>query len=158
MSIQAFVDNGYPEGSEFLTQFLSSPDFSNDTLQKLSLLSNRCNKRQKALEIIDLLDKGELSEEEIMLAYVKQTRVWLSLKQKEITIEKPRLREPLQLLKKILEKMVGMGRLGILTGQSSGIFTFIKSLMLFVEELLKPLKLMNGIYDGLSLQKLILII
>ena len=53
MSIQAFVDNGYPEGSEFLTQFLSSPDFSNDTLQKLSLLSNRCNKRQKALEIID---------------------------------------------------------------------------------------------------------
>ena len=103
MSIKAFVDNGYPEGSEFLTQFLSSPDFSDNTLKKLSSLSNRFNKRQKALEIIDLLDKGELSKEEIMLAYVKQPKVWLSLKQKQIMIETPRLQEPLQLLKKFGE-------------------------------------------------------
>ena len=38
-----------------------------------------------------------------MLAYVKQPKVWLSLKQKQIMIETPRLQEPLQLLKKFGE-------------------------------------------------------
>ena len=36
MSIQAFVDNGYSQGSEYCRQFLSSPEFKQKTL--LSIL------------------------------------------------------------------------------------------------------------------------
>lgn len=80
MSINAFVDNGYAPGKEFCEKFLSSNEFTVQTLQLISSGSSRLKKNEVALHIADALEKGKITPEEVLLGYVKQPRMWLSLK------------------------------------------------------------------------------
>jgi hypothetical protein len=99
MSIQAFVDNGYSQGSEYCRQFLSSPEFKQKTL--LSILGYPLTRSNKKIElsqkITESLEKKQISDNEVLLAYVKQPRMWLSLKTGEHS-QIPRLMPPAQLL------------------------------------------------------------
>ncbi|MBD2356652.1 hypothetical protein H6G41_18810 [Tolypothrix sp. FACHB-123] len=80
MSINAFVDNGYAPGREFCEKFLSSSEFTVETLRLISSGSGRVQKAELALHITDNFEKGKLTSDEILIAYVKQPRTWLSLK------------------------------------------------------------------------------
>jgi hypothetical protein len=98
MSIKAFVDNGYPEGREYCIEFLSSPEFKKETLLKLMSLplNNRAVKRDLALEINTRLENNQISYGDILLAYVQQSRTWLSIKIGQHT-QNPSLMQPEQL-------------------------------------------------------------
>ncbi|MDZ8083326.1 MAG: hypothetical protein RMX35_30210, partial [Nostoc sp. DcaGUA01] len=80
MSINAFVDRGFRPGNEFCVKFLSSPEFTVETLGIISSQTSRLKKAELAVDIANALEKGELTSDEILLAYVKQPRTWLSLK------------------------------------------------------------------------------
>ncbi|MFN6572569.1 hypothetical protein [Dendronalium sp. ChiSLP03b] len=80
MSIKAFVDHGFPPGSEFCEKFLSSNEFTLETLQLISSGTGSLKKAELAVDIANALEKGKLTSDEILLAYVKQPRIWLSLK------------------------------------------------------------------------------
>ncbi len=80
MSINAFVDHGYDPGREFCEKFLSSSEFTVETLQLICSESDRLKKFELAVYVADALEKGKLTSDEILLAYVKQSRTWLSLK------------------------------------------------------------------------------
>ncbi|MCM0592789.1 MAG: hypothetical protein HEQ35_28495 [Gloeotrichia echinulata IR180] len=80
MSINAFVDNGYDPGREFCEKFLSSSEFTVETLQLICSGSGRLKKAELVVDIVDEFEKGKLTSDEILLAYVKQSRTWLSLK------------------------------------------------------------------------------
>ncbi|WP_414530563.1 hypothetical protein [Nodularia chucula] len=80
MSINAFVDHGYNPGREFCEKFLSSNEFTVETLQLISSQKHGLKKADLAVDIANALEKGKLTPEEILLAYVKQSRTWLSLK------------------------------------------------------------------------------
>lgn len=80
MSINAFVDHGFSQGREFCEQFLSSNEFTVETLQLISSGTGRLKKAELAVNIADALEKGKLTSDDVLLAYVKQSRTWLSLK------------------------------------------------------------------------------
>lgn len=80
MSINAFVDQGFSPGREFCEKFLSSNEFTVETLQLISSGASRAKKGELALNIVNALEAGKLTSDEILLAYVKQPRTWLSLK------------------------------------------------------------------------------
>lgn len=80
MSINAFVDHGYNPGREFCEKFLSSNEFTVETLEQISSEKGRLQKAELAVNIANALEKGKLTPEEILLAYVRQSRTWLSLK------------------------------------------------------------------------------
>jgi hypothetical protein len=80
MSINAFVDNGYAPGREFCEKFLSSSEFTVETLRLILSGSGRLKKAELAVDIANALEKGKLTSDEILLAYVKQPKTWLSLK------------------------------------------------------------------------------
>ncbi|MBF2008191.1 MAG: hypothetical protein IGS49_22785 [Chlorogloeopsis fritschii C42_A2020_084] len=98
MSINAFVDPGFPPGEEFCVGFLSSNEFTRETLQFISSGTGRLKKAELAVHIANALEKGKLTSDEILLAYVKQPRQWLSLKIGTCTCT-PNLNSPASLLK-----------------------------------------------------------
>ncbi|WP_339379136.1 hypothetical protein [aff. Roholtiella sp. LEGE 12411] len=61
-------------------QFLSSNEFTLETLRLISSGTGRFKKAELAVHIANALEKGKLTSDEILLAYVKQPRTWLSLK------------------------------------------------------------------------------
>lgn len=80
MSINAFVDNNYPPGKEFCVKFLSSPEFKVETLRTLISSTKSQRKDEIAANIADALENKSISSEDVLLAYVKQPRTWLSIK------------------------------------------------------------------------------
>ncbi|MBG1270177.1 hypothetical protein [Nostoc sp. WHI] len=80
MSIKVFVDHGFPPGKEFCVQFLSSNEFTVETLRLILSGTGKLKKAELAVHIANALEKGKLTSDEILLAYVKQARTWLSLK------------------------------------------------------------------------------
>ncbi|MEA5553804.1 hypothetical protein VB713_22970 [Anabaena cylindrica UHCC 0172] len=86
MSIDAFVDNGYAPGIEFCEQFLSSNEFTVETLESISSGSSRLRKNEVAANIANDLAKGKLTPNEVLVGYVKQPRRWLSLKSGSCTV------------------------------------------------------------------------
>ena len=81
MDINAFVDCGFSPGSEFCVKFLSSKEFTVDILQELILSGKRnLRKHEVASRVADAFEKGKLTSDKILLAYVKQPRIWLSIK------------------------------------------------------------------------------
>jgi hypothetical protein len=82
MSVNAFVDNGFPPGTDFCIRFLSSPEFNITTLRGLAASAPSHEKKEAiALRIAHALERGELTADKVLLTYVKQPRTWLSLKQ-----------------------------------------------------------------------------
>ncbi|AFZ58730.1 hypothetical protein H6G54_20680 [Anabaena cylindrica FACHB-243] len=86
MSINAFVDNGYTPGKDFCEKFLSSTEFTVETLRLILSGTSNLKKDNVAIHIADALEKGKLTPEQILLPYVKQSRTWLSLKSGSCTI------------------------------------------------------------------------
>lgn len=104
MSINAFVDYGFPSGRDFCVQFLSSPEFKAATLKEIAPSVPSKEKKEKiALYIADSLEKGQLNPDEVLLAYVKQPRMWLSLKQGQSAYT-PNLKSPALLLREFGEE------------------------------------------------------
>lgn len=85
MSINAFVDNGFPEGTEFCSQFLKSKEFTTDTLSNIKKSRSR-KKIDIASNIVEALEKATISPNQILLEYVKQPRTWLSFKLGKTTL------------------------------------------------------------------------
>ncbi|MBD1933336.1 MULTISPECIES: hypothetical protein [Cyanophyceae] len=99
MSPNAFVDNGFPSGIDFCIQFLSSPEFNVVTLRKLAPSASSKEKKQDlALRVAHALEQGQLTSNQVLLEYVKQPRMWLSLKQGQCE-KTPNLKSPAQLLR-----------------------------------------------------------
>ncbi len=105
MSPNAFVDNGFPSGIEFCTQFLSSCEFNVPTLRNLVPPStpSKEKKQDLALRIAHALEKGQLTPNQVLLEYVKQPRAWLSLKQGQCETT-PNLKSPNLLLQEFGEQ------------------------------------------------------
>ncbi len=104
MSINAFVDYGFPSGRDFCVQFLSSSEFKAATLREIApSATSKENKEKIALYIADSLEKGELTTDEVLLAYVKQPRMWLSIKQGQ-SAHTPSLKSPALLLREFGEE------------------------------------------------------
>jgi hypothetical protein len=80
ISIEAFIDQGFPEGKTFCTQFLYSPEFSSNILRALSKSGGNKTKYDLADSLAISLVNQTLSPEEILRAFVKQPRKWLSFK------------------------------------------------------------------------------
>ncbi|MBW4511388.1 MAG: hypothetical protein KME64_33485 [Scytonematopsis contorta HA4267-MV1] len=81
MDISAFVDNGFSPGKEFRVKFLSSNEFTVDTLRKIiSSGTSHLRKDEIATCLGNALEKGDITSEEVLLTYVKQPRKWLSIK------------------------------------------------------------------------------
>jgi len=81
-SPQAFVDYGFPSGVDFCIQFLSSPEFNTTILRKLAPSASSKEKKQDlAIRIAHALKQEQLPLNQVLLEYVKQSRMWLSLKQ-----------------------------------------------------------------------------
>ncbi len=81
MDINAFVDHGFSPGREFCVKFMSSKEFTVETLRKLiSSGTSHRRKNEIAISVANALEKGELTSEEVLLAYVNQPRTWLSIK------------------------------------------------------------------------------
>ncbi|WLT37522.1 hypothetical protein NON20_17125 [Synechocystis sp. B12] len=75
-----FIDHGYPDGEDFLLAFLGSGDFLRNTLSSLSNLRGNKNKREHALEIINRLNLGNNSYQDILSAWVNQQRTYLTFR------------------------------------------------------------------------------
>jgi hypothetical protein len=72
MSINAFVDNGFSPGREFCFKFLSSKEFNVATLRKLVSSGTSQNRKEEvAVRVANALEKGELTPDKVLLAYVK---------------------------------------------------------------------------------------
>jgi len=80
MDIHAFIDKGYAQGKEFSEKFLSSKEFILPTLQLIASGTSHLKKQILAEYIADVLDKNRITPEQVLLEYVKQPRMWLSLK------------------------------------------------------------------------------
>lgn len=77
-SVEAFVDKGFPDAQTFCTQFLYSSEFSSNTLKELVKGGKSRKKYDLAADLATSLQKGILQPCEILLAFVKQPRKWLS--------------------------------------------------------------------------------
>lgn len=75
-----FIDNGYSEGEEFCLQFLSSPDFTVTMLKNVVKSAKSAKKHEIAQVVVQDLKNNRISANEILLAYVKRSRMWLSVK------------------------------------------------------------------------------
>jgi hypothetical protein len=81
MGSNAFIDDNFPQGKEFLVNFLNSPEFNLDTLRKIKPSnSSRSKKFEIAQDIAVAFEKGDLSANQILLPYVKRSRQWLSFR------------------------------------------------------------------------------
>ncbi len=99
MQVKAFVDRGFPPGSEFCLKFLSSPEFNALALRKLAPSAPRQERKEDiASRIVQALDRGQLTPDRVLLTYVQQPRTWLSLKQGEC-IRTPDLKPPTAILR-----------------------------------------------------------
>jgi len=98
MSVHAFAKDSFSSKRDFCLQFLSSVEFNAATLKELApSASSQTKKEQIVMHIAQSLDKGELTLNEVLLAYVKQPRKWLSIKQGRC-ICTPNLKSPALLL------------------------------------------------------------
>ncbi len=77
---EAFIDKGFPDSKTFCTQFLNSPDFTLGTLKALVKGGKSKPKYDLATSLAESLENHEISEDEILLAFVRQPRKWLSFK------------------------------------------------------------------------------
>jgi hypothetical protein len=102
MSINAFIDDGYTPGKEFCEKFLSSNEFTLTTLQLILSGTSQLKKPDAVRRISDGLESLRLTPEDVLLAYVKQQRTWLSLKLGKYDIT-PNTRASASLLKEFGE-------------------------------------------------------
>ncbi|MEA5468718.1 hypothetical protein [Spirulina sp. 06S082] len=95
---QAFIDSGFSSREEFRIAFLSSPDFKSITLKNLDP-SERQNdtKNNKAKRISQAIETGTISNNRVLLEYVKQPRQWLSFKIGQ-SVNAPKFESPEKLL------------------------------------------------------------
>lgn len=85
MSIKAFVDNKDFSNNTFCERFLSSSEFTLETLKEIlykigGLRKNSKNKQEIASYISSALEKELINGDEILKAYVEQPRQWLSVR------------------------------------------------------------------------------
>ncbi|MEE3716835.1 hypothetical protein V2H45_08760 [Tumidithrix elongata RA019] len=78
--VDAFVDQSFPEGRTFCTQFLYSAEFSANTLKSLVTRGKSSSKYELASSLTDSLYSHTIDPEEVLLAFVQQPRKWLSFK------------------------------------------------------------------------------
>jgi hypothetical protein len=105
MSVDAFVDHGFPSGRDFFSHFLLSPDFNLVALRKLVPPASSNLKKEDIVRYITLAyERGKITDEEILLEYVKQPRKWLSFKQ-GVRIIPPKIKSPLLLLNELGEEV-----------------------------------------------------
>ena len=78
--IEAFIDKGFPAGNLFCTQFLYSPEFNSNTLRTLAKDGKNQSKYDLAASLANGLETKTLDSNEVLLAFVQQSRKWLSLK------------------------------------------------------------------------------
>lgn len=79
-SVEAFIDKGFSEPKTFCTQFLYSPDFTLGTLRALVKRGKSKSKFDLATNIAEALEYQDISQADILLAFVQQPRKWLSFK------------------------------------------------------------------------------
>jgi len=104
--IKAFVDNYHNDEFSFCHKYLSSPEFTLPLLTSLcqsSITIKNPKKEDIALVVARLLEQGSLKPEEVLLAYVKRPRTWLTFKQGQYT-RTPVLNSPTLLLKSFGEE------------------------------------------------------
>jgi len=80
ISVEAFTDQGFPGGKTFCTQFLYSPEFSSNTLRTLAKIGGNKTKYDFADSLAIAVVNQTIDPEEILRAFVKQPRKWLSFK------------------------------------------------------------------------------
>jgi hypothetical protein len=98
MSADAFVDHGFPSGRDFFSHFLLSPDFNLLALRKLvPLASSNLKKEDIVRHIILAYEQGKITDEQILIEYVKQPRKWLSFQQGNRMVAS-KIKSPLSLL------------------------------------------------------------
>jgi hypothetical protein len=78
--IEAFIDKGFPDGEMFCAQFLYSPEFTLGTLKGLVKHSKSRQKTDLATSVAKSLETQEIRREDVLLAFVRQPRKWLSFK------------------------------------------------------------------------------
>lgn len=124
----AFVDLGYPEGYFFCEKFLSSPEFTSDLLKEINKkfkVEKRSPKKDKegyAHNLAQAIRFNELSENDLLLEYVKKPRVWLSFKLGSY-LNHPVLNNPENLLK----QFGGVGWYGPIKELNSSKVWYIKT-------------------------------
>lgn len=107
MNPKVFIDNDYPEGKQFCEKFLSSPDFTVQTLKTLTKTSSSDKKEDIARKIAEEVINENILSNQVLLAYVKQSRMWLSVKLREQppkTPITPQCTDPQVLLQKFGEE------------------------------------------------------
>lgn len=83
MAITAFIDHNYPTGASFCQQFLASPEFRLECLKSIdpSLTSSDLKtKSNVAARLATMLEREQVLAENILIAYVKQPKMWFSFK------------------------------------------------------------------------------
>jgi hypothetical protein len=78
--IEAFVDKGFPEGEIFCAQFLYSSEFNLGTLKGLVNHGKSRKKTDLATSIAKSLETQEIGKRDVLLAFIRQPRKWLSFK------------------------------------------------------------------------------
>src|SRR5829696_1282920 len=76
----AFVDIGYEPGFVFTNFLLQSSEFSLATLRGVSRSPSNTSKRAFAHQIASALRDGDLNPRELLRAYARQPRQWLSFR------------------------------------------------------------------------------
>ncbi len=77
--IEAFIDRGYSEPSDFCFQFLYSHEFNINTLKSIAPSGKKSQtKPQLAKMISQLIIDKSVSSEDVLLAFCKQSRKWLT--------------------------------------------------------------------------------
>ena len=71
MNPKVFIDNDYPEGKQFCEKFLSSPDFTVQTLKTLTKTSSSDKKEDIARKIAEEVINENILSNQVLLAYVK---------------------------------------------------------------------------------------
>jgi hypothetical protein len=98
MGNNAFTDNNFSQGKEFLINFLNSPEFTLDTLRKIRSSNTSGSKKfEIAQNIAIAFEKGDLSTNQVLLPYVKRSRQWLSFRLGHAQA-KPKQKDPKLLL------------------------------------------------------------
>jgi len=101
--VKAFVDHGFSD-RDFLQRFLVSSEFTATTLKKiLPSAKSSQGKDSLANDIIDALDNGVITENDVLLAYIEQPKQWLSF-QLGKHLEEPKLADSAFLLRNFGEE------------------------------------------------------
>lgn len=98
---KVFINHDYTTGEQFCQQFLLSSDFNTETLRQLTQTSSKETKDKIVTKIVNQFLKGQISAEDILLAYIKQSRTWLSFRlrlRQDYAMETPKLKAAKTLL------------------------------------------------------------